>query len=199
MTRVDQRARLSAKRAYKTAFGGPASVLENTNGILFPYTPNISVAHTAEYAQYDLVHTNYQQQAFSRSRNPTIQITGTFINQTPREAKYTIGVMHFLRVVSKMHYGINDDDAGTPPPVLDFSAYGTYNFYKVPVLVSSFNFIYEDGVDYIETVTSDGETVQIPTLMTIAIDLLPQYNPTKQSNFSLYDFANGDGYKGGFI
>lgn len=195
VTKQDHRARLSTKSAYTLPYNGPGSVLRPTNGILFPYTPNISVSYQAEYSQYDLVHTNYQQNAFSRSRTPALQVTGQFISQTPEEVEYTLGVMHFLRVVSKMHFGTRDSDAGTPPPVLEFSAYGTQNFNRVPVVVSGFNFIYEDGIDYVEA--ADGS--QIPTIMIVAIDLLPQYSPSKQQQFNLTDFANGSLYTGGFI
>jgi hypothetical protein len=121
-----------------------------------------------------------------------------FVSQTPAEALYTIGVLHFLRVVTKMNFGRDDPDAGTPPPVLEFSAYGTYNFRRVPVLVGSFSYVYEDGVDYVE-VESNGEVIQIPSLLNISIDLLPQYSPAKQSGFSLNDFAQGNAYKGGFM
>lgn len=181
--------------SFNVPFGGPGEALRRTNGILFPYTPNISVAHQVEYSQYDLVHTNYQQNSYSRTRNPQIQVTGTFASQTPDEAAYTAGVMHFLRVSSKMNFGLRDNEAGTPPPVLEFSAYGTYNFHRIPVLLGSFQFIYEDGVDYVEVETA-GETIQIPSIMTISMDLMPQYSAAKQNGFNLNEFANGQGYRG---
>lgn len=214
--KTDLRARLTLRSLRNGAFGlsnsitrrttggynaplqGPGAALLRTNGILFPYTPNISFAQQVDYSTYDLVHTNYQQNAYGRTRNPTIQIQSTFISQTPDEARYTVGVMHFLRVVTKMNFGSRDPDAGTPPPVLDFSAYGTYNFNKVPVLVGSFNFVFEDGVDYVEVQTA-GQPIQIPTVMTIAMDLLPQYAPAKQLAFNLNDFARGSLYSQGFI
>jgi len=214
MARADQRARLATRGTeigrtqasnfnvtYDLPFQGPGNALRRTGGILFPYTPNISVAHQVDYSQYDLVHTNYQQNAYSRTRNPNIQVTAMFASSTPAEAAYTVGVMHFLRVVTKMNFGPGDPEAGTPPPVLEFSAYGNYNFRRIPVLVGSFNFIYEDGVDYIEVETA-GETVQIPAIMTIAMDLLPQYSPEQQNNFRLGELATGQGYRsqgGGFI
>jgi len=182
--------------AYNVPFQGPGQALIRTRGIVFPFTPNISVAQQVEYGQYDVVHTNYQQNAYARTRNPQIQITGVFVSQTPEEAAYTVGVMHFLRVCSKMNFGANDDDRGTPPPVLLFSAYGAYNFQNVPVLIGSFNYVY---LDYVEVETG-GETVQIPSMMIIAIDLLPQYSPEKQTNqFTLDSLARGSGYRNGFI
>jgi hypothetical protein len=97
-----------------------------------------------------------------------------------------------------MNFGLNDDQAGTPPPVLEFSAYGAYNFSSVPVLVGGFNFVYEDGVDYVEVNTAD-QAIQVPVMMVISIDLLPQYSPAKQNAFNLNDFARGGLYTRGFI
>jgi hypothetical protein len=208
--RTDMRARLALRGTkfsngrpalaggYSTPFIGPGAILERTGGILFPYTPTISVAHQVEYSQYDVVHTNYQQNAYIKTRNPAIQVTGIFSSQTPEEAAYTVGVMHFLRVTSKMNFGMNDRDAGTPPPVLEFSAYGTYNFNRVPVLLGSFNFNYQDDVDYVEIVTG-GQATQIPSMMVIAMDLLPQYSPDVQLSFNLNEFSSGVGYKRGFL
>mgnify|MGYP003630675120 CR=1 FL=1 len=210
--RKDLRARLSPRGSvvtnqngfgtvrsnYTVPFEGPGAALRTTNGIIFPFTPNINVAHSVEYSQYDLVHTNYQQNAYSRTRNPAIQISGVFASQTPDEVAYTVGVMHFLRVMSKMNFGTGDEDRGTPPPVCEFNAYGTYNFNRVPVLIGDFAFNYEDGVDYVEAVVN-GETVQIPAVMTISISLLPQYSAAKQNNFNLGEFAQGTGYKRGFL
>lgn len=208
--RKDLRARLSLRGSsyaggfagsgseYSLPFNGPGRILRQTGGIIFPYTPVISVSHQVEYSQYELVHTNYQQNAYVKTRNPAIQITGMFASQTPEEAAYTVGVMHFLRVVSKMHFGLNDRDAGTPPPVLEFSAYGTHNFHRIPVLLGTFNFNYQDDVDYVEIVTA-GQPTQIPSTMIIAMDLLPQYSPDMQTKFNLTEFSNGTGYKRGFL
>ena len=210
-SRTDLRAKLTVKglsnyngsagnsASYMLPFGGPGAALYRTGGIIFPYTPNITVSHQVDYSMYDVVHTNYQQNAYNSTRNPAIQVTGSFVSQTPEEAQYTVGVMHFLRVVSKMHFGARDADRGTPPPVLNFSAYGAYNFSNIPVVVGSFDFVYEDGVDYVEVVTA-GETVQIPSMMTISISLMPQYSPGKVTGqFNLNEFASGAIYKNGFI
>lgn len=191
---INERARLLTRSAYTEPFNGYGAPLAKTSGILFPYTPNISVAHQAEYGTYEIVHTNYQQPAYSKTRNPQIQVTANFINQTIEETAYTAGVIHFLRVVTKMEWGASSAP-GTPPPVLDFSAYGLVNFENVPVLVQGFNIIYEDGVDYVQ----GPDNIHLPVLMTISIDLLPSYSPGLQSTFSLQDFANGNLYSRGFI
>lgn len=192
---TDERARLLTRPAYTDPFRGPGAPLANTSGILFPYTPNISVAHQVEYGSYELVGTNYQQHSYGKTRNPQIQVTANFINQTPDETEYTTGVIHFLRVVTKMEWGNRSSAPGTPPPVLDFSAYGLTNFENVPVVVQGFNIIYEDGVDYV----SGPDNTYLPSFLTLAIDLLPTYSPNVQQEFSLQAFANGSLYGRGFI
>lgn len=180
------------------AFSGPADALIPHGGIMFPFTPNISASHSVDYSQYSIVHANYQQNAYTKTNNPTLQVTGMFVSQTPAEARYTIGVMHFLRVMTKMHFGVDDVNAGTPPPVLEFSAFGTFNFNRIPVVIASFSFNYEDSADLIE-VDVGGEINHVPTMMNISLELLPQYNPTLQNKFLLSEFASGTGYKKGFI
>jgi hypothetical protein len=196
----DNRAKLLTRSKYKEPYGGdsgngPAAMMKDDGGIIFPYTPIINSSMQVEYSTYNLTHTNYQQQAYSKTNNPQIQLTANFINQTPSETAYCVGVIHFLRVVTKMHWGANDSNAGTPPPVLDFSAYGLYNFNKVPVVVQGFNVMYDDSVDYVP----GPDNTQVPAIMTISIDLLPSYSPQKQQQFSLQEFANGNLYSGGFI
>jgi hypothetical protein len=215
-SRTDMRARLRLKGISDLAtrfipsdltenpnspFNGPGEPLRIHRGILFPFTPIVSASHTVEYSQFDIVHNNYQQNAYKRTANPALQITGTFASQTIEEAKYTVGVMHFLRVASKMVFGEvgeEGDPAGTPPPILEFSAFGAYNFDKIPVVISNFTFNYDDTTDLIE-VDIAGKLTQVPTLTTISITLLPQYSPAMQNKFSLSELASGAGYSKGFI
>ncbi len=193
----DKRARLLCKTGYNQALQGPASVLNR--GIVFPYTPTIQTQVQVNYSKYDLVHTNSQPHAFQSSSPPGIQITATFYQQTTEEIQYLAGVYHFLRVVTKMNFGADDPDRGAPPPVLEFSAYGETNYARVPVLVAGFTQSYPDDVDYVEA-TVNGSIVQMPTVATIAMDLLVQYSPRRtKSQFTLNGFADGTLYSKGFI
>jgi hypothetical protein len=195
---ADLRARLTAQGTSNPGLNGPGEVLRPTNGIVFPFTPNIATQSQVEYTQYDLVHTNYQPYAYSKTRAPSLQITGAFTNQTREDFEYTVGVLHFLKCNSKMFFGDDSEYAGAPPPLLNFSAYGMTNFKNVPVLIGSFTMSYPDDVDYVEG-TVDGEPVKLPAVMTVAIDLLPHYSARKQRQFSLAEFSNGNLYKDGFI
>lgn len=197
---TDQRARLKVRGSYTVPFQGPGSPLARTdNGIIFPFTPTINYQHQTEYSQYDLVHTNYAINSFVKSRPGNIQISAQFHHQTIDEAVYTVGVIHFLKVCSKMNFGINDRDAGTPPPLLSFSAYGPINFQNVPVFIGNYSFSYPEDVDYVNVNTSVGN-VQLPVSMTISIDLIPHYSPEfTSSKFTINDLASGNLYRNGFL
>lgn len=208
---------------YPLPFKGPGAALIGTRGIVFPFTPTIAVAQGADYAQHDMIHSNFQQQSFVRGRNPTITVTAKFSPQTQEEGRYFLGALHFLRVASKMHFGRWDGDAGTPPPVLEFSAYGKAVLNRIPVLVGDFTYTFGDDVDFmdVEGVNVSTETVggyfngplaplaprsrptattaRVPLDADLTINLLAHYSPARQRAFRMSDFASGDLYREGMI
>ena len=98
--------------------------LWKTRGLMFPYTPMIQVQHASiNYGQYDLAHTNYDYFAYQRTSSPTATVTGVFGAHTQEEAEYMMAAIHFLRVVTKSNFGLQDDNRGTPPPKLAITYY----------------------------------------------------------------------------
>lgn len=145
----DQKARLIPKDQTLLQ-DGLVSPLAKTAGIVFPYTPTIMVGHTAHYGQYDITHGMYQQQFFINSPNPTISLTATFTSQTRSEIAYAIACLTFLKSCTKSDFGEQRrETAGTPPPVLLFSAYGAAHFKNVPVVVKSVSYTLPEDVDYV--------------------------------------------------
>ena len=122
--------------------------LAATNGVIFPYTPQINTAYKANYEQYDLVHSNYRGVYYKNSRVDDLQIRGVFTAQDTNEANYLLAVIHFFRSVTKMFYG-KDDERGTPPPLVYLSGFGMNQFYGHPCVVTSFAYNLPDSVDYI--------------------------------------------------
>ena len=122
--------------------------IKNSNGLVFPYTPTITISHSATYTEQALTHQNYQFMAYQNSKVSEIQINGDFFVQDWNEAKYWIAAVHFLRSVTKMYAG-NNEYVGNPPPILKFSAYGEYVFKNIPVVVKSFTVTLPKEVDYI--------------------------------------------------
>ncbi len=193
------RAKLLLKRNAPSQYlQGPSSPLNQERGILFPIQPDITYSQSVAYTPYDLTHTNYTFNAYRNTPSPDIQLTCQFASVTDEEARYTYAVLHFLRSVSKMFFGKNQSNpvAGTPPPVLEFSAFGTQQFNRIPVLVAQFSTTYDSNVDL---KLFDGDT-QIPVMMNMFIQLTVQQNPDRQkNNFTTNDFISGKLYQDGFI
>jgi len=181
--------------------------LKRFHGIIFPYSPTINISHQVDYGEYDMTHTNYPIHYYTRSRPPAIQIAGQLTAQSASEGNYMIACLHFLRIVTKMHFGMNDPKRGTPPPVLNFSAYGDLMFNMVPVMVRSFAYDLPQDVDYIDIKSETSGTgfteefeSKIPTLMQLTLDLVIQQTASKmRTEWTMNDFKSGKLVKGGYI
>jgi len=149
---TDWRVRLSladgAQYLYKDREPGILGPLLATNGVIFPYTPSIETAYTANYDKYDLTHSNYRGYFYKNSAVNDINIRGTFTAQDTFEADYLLAVIHFFRSITKMFYG-QDSLRGAPPPLVYLSGFGDYQFNKHPCLVSNFSYSLPTDVDYI--------------------------------------------------
>ena len=174
--------------------------LANVNGIIFAYTPAMmQAAFSANYGTYDTTHSVYQQQYYVNTPNPTISMQAYFVSNTIEEAKYNIACLHFLKTMTKMDYGSTAGLAGTPPPILHFSAYGEYNYKNVPVVVSGVDYTFADDADLV-TVDVDGSPISIPTSFAVSITMMMQQNPEKVSReFSFANYASGAALKNGMI
>tara|TARA_Y100001954_G_scaffold205967_1_gene228332 strand:+ start:861 stop:1469 length:609 start_codon:yes stop_codon:yes gene_type:complete len=174
------------------------SPLRPHGGIMFPIQPDVIYSQGVNYSPYDMAHTNYTYMAYRNTPSPDLQLTAQFASVTEDEARYTYSVIHFLRSVTKMFYGLGQKTpaAGTPPPVLEFSTFGDKQFSNIPVVVTTFSTTYDSNVDL---KLFDGDT-QIPVLMTIFIQLAVQINPDKQKRtFTTSNYISGSAYKQGFI
>jgi hypothetical protein len=148
----DWRVRLTlaenADYLYKANPPGILKPLAQTNGVIFPYTPQIQTNYSANYEKYDLVHSNYRGYFYKNSGVGDITVTATFTAQNTQEAAYLLAVIHFFRSVTKMFYG-KDDQRGSPPPLVYLLGFGDYQFKGHPCLVSNFQYNLPNDVDYI--------------------------------------------------
>jgi hypothetical protein len=129
--------------------------LKGTNGVVFPYTPAISMAYKANYDAAELTHSNYKLFFYKSSAVDDISLTADFTAQDTKEANYLLAVIHFFRSVTKMFYGQdgknNQPKAGTPPPLCYLSGLGAFQFDNHPVAVTNFQYSLPNDVDYIRT------------------------------------------------
>jgi hypothetical protein len=153
-TRGDWRVRLrlmpGATYLYKAPDADVLKPLVASDGVIFPYMPQIQTNYQAKYDAYDLVHSNYRGYFYRGSSVNEVQITGTFTAQDTKEAEYVLAVIHFFRCVTKMFYG-KDPLRGAPPPLVQLSGLGQYQFNNHPCVVSNFNYNLPNNVNYIRT------------------------------------------------
>ena len=137
-----------AEYLYKADQPGILQPLAVTDGVVFPYTPQITTAYKATYNSYNLTHSNYRGFFYQGSQVDDIQLNATFTAQDTAEANYLLAVIHFFRSVTKMFYG-QDATSGAPPPLVFLQGLGEYQFNLAPCVVASFNYVLPADVDYI--------------------------------------------------
>lgn len=167
--RVKLRLAPGATYLYKAEDPGILAPLAETNGLIFPYTPQISVNYAANYEQSTIIHSNYRVYQYSNSAVDNITITCDFTAQDTREANYLLAVIHFFRSATKMFFGQDENPrAGTPPPLCYLTGMGSYQFSQHPIAITGFNYNLPNDVDYIRTVG--------PTLAGLPLPVSPLSN-----------------------
>jgi hypothetical protein len=184
--------------------------LKETRGVFWPLTPSMVIQHTANYNALAQTHSNYPFQAYQNSQVDQINIVGEYPVQNQQDAQHWVATVKFLRTVTKMFFGQEQDLRGNPPPILHMSGYGEHMFEKVPVVVNTFNVELRSGIDYISTKQDSvyrkdlapPEREQLgridsvdatwaPTLSLISVLVTPVYSRESLKNFNLSKFASG--------
>lgn len=168
------------------------------NGMLWPYTPTIQYNHSADYQPIQTIHANQDFHVFARAPAVEFTVDGEFTVQNQLEGQYAMACLHFLRSMTKMNFGENDPNAGTPPPVLLFNAYGPFVFNDVPVILKQFTFTFPNDVDYVEVVVSGSKTVQTTPARTvdnrIVGENLPPVGQISQGDYNIVSPFGSGGY-----
>ena len=150
----DWRVRLSlspgATYLYKASSPGILAPLQATDGVIFPYTPAISVQYNANYDATELTHSNYKFFTYRGSAVDSVTIGCDFTAQDTFEANYLLAVIHFFRSMTKMFYGRDENPTnGTPPPLCYLSGLGAFQFDAHPLVITAFTYTLPTDVDYI--------------------------------------------------
>ena len=181
---------------------GPANIIQKNGGILFPYTPTISMDNQAQYATQSPLHSIYPLNFYKNSTLTPINLTAKFTVQNEFEGAVLLGVIHLLRSLTKMKFG-NDPDAGSPPPVCRFDAYGDYMMYNVPVALASWRHELPDSVDYIAVGRPGSPKTygrsMVPTMSTISITMNVMYSRREMLAYNVKDWLNGDLARRGYL
>jgi len=171
------------------------SKLTETNGMVFPFTPQIILQHSAQYGQMRPVHSNYPFPVYQNSQVDQITLTGEFYIENASEGEYWLAAVHYLRSITKMAYG-NSSNQGSPPPVVRLNGYGDFVLKNVPVVVTVFNVDLPSDVDYIHCPRIGSQGSWAPTRSQISVTVQPVYSRRAVQSFSLDRFVSG-GYANG--
>lgn len=186
-----------------------------TKGLIFPYTPQVTISHSANYEPTKLTHSNYSSYFYQNSEVREINITAEFTVQNYKEGQYLMAAIHFLRAVTKMYYGQQDALAGTPPPMVYLDGYGVTYLPHVPCVVTNFTHTMPSDVDYVTVPVGAADSIsgnqlfgsvasgiptRLPTMSTVSVSLQPIYSRNNiSSNFSMRNFVSGAALNNGFI
>lgn len=208
LSTVDKRVRIRPRETMAAEIygSGPMSILSETNGIIFPYTPTITYKQNPLWQNQDLTHSIQQYYYFTATESAEISITGRFTVQNAKEGRYMLAVFHFLRSYSKMHFGVSDPKRGLPPPILILDGYGDYMFNQLPIIIRQWNMDFPNDVDYIRVSTGSAGGGQsggnsgyayLPASTNITISAIVQRPPnTLKHEFDLQRFRNGELMRG---
>lgn len=197
----------------KTLFGP-------TNGLIFPYTPQINMQHNVNYEDVEILHSNLTYQYYKNTPPPPITISADFTADTPENALYMLGAIWFFRSMTKSDFGKKanrgekQNYAGMPPPVLYLNGYGKM-YDNIPVIIKSFDTPFQKDKHYVRVkIDRDNYTIidyqhqadgdifnymdnllydqWLPTEMTMQITLAIQPNLKKaKDQFDLNEYKRG--------
>lgn len=183
------RIRLQSQNTYDVLLGeNPfVNLLKARNGVVWPYTPSLTLSTKANYTSIDTVHSNYPLYAYKNSSVDDIQISGEWSVEKIEDAENWIAATLFFRTVTKMFFG-QSPNSGNPPPICVLDGYGASVFQNVPVIVKSFSVDFKDDVHYINY---PGTATWVPILSTISVTVAPIYSRTRLRQFNLQNYAAG--------
>ena len=197
---------MTASLFYNNQLNGIMYPLSQTKGLVFPYTPQLTLTHNARYGETAVTHSNYKSYFYEGSDIQSINLSCDFTVQNIQEGQYYMAAVHFLRACTKMFFGASNL-AGTPPPLVFLDGYGSTVLPHVPCVITSFQQTMPSDVDYIAVpvgtplqnivgnqIRTDlfGDVVRLPTMSTLQVTLQPVYSRASMANnFTLEKFNAG--------
>jgi hypothetical protein len=144
----DWRVRLSMSTWPGFSTSAVLKPLLDAGGLIFPYTPKLSISNRAHYDAVTPIHSDYTFQVYKNSDPGRITISAPMYVEDTTQGLYWVAMVHYLRSLTKMFVG-SDSKAGNPPPIVFLNAYGNYVFKNVPVVVTDIRVELENTCDYI--------------------------------------------------
>lgn len=181
------------------------SQLGKAQGLIFPYTPKITMSYNINYEKTDFIHSNLSFNSYKNSPPPTISLNAKFTADTKANAIHMLSAVWFLQACSKCDTGLNTmskgdnkntanrSGAGLPPPVLYLNGYANL-MDNIPVIIEGFTVDYPEDIDYVRLDLQ--MAINKPKQRTFSDPLaesLKQTNPILDDNFSFFTSENAKG------
>ena len=181
------------------------SQLGKAQGLIFPYTPKITMSYNVNYEKTDFIHSNLSFNSYKNSPPPTISLNAKFTADTKANAIHMLSAVWFLQACSKCDTGLNTmskgdnkntanrSGAGLPPPVLYLNGYANL-MDNIPVIIEGFSVDYPEDIDYVRLDLQ--MAINKPKQRTFSDPLeesLKQTNPILDDNFSFFTSENAKG------
>jgi hypothetical protein len=202
---IGQGAREKETEDWRVSLSVPSQLIGSSvlqplgNKLIFPFNPNMLLGSSANYQSIQPVHTNHPFYAYENSQVDNITISGEFIQENERDAKYWIATLHYLRTMTKMFYG-ESDPLGNPPLVCRLNGYGKHVLNDIPVVITNFTTDMPQDIDYIQCeVNKEINFAPIQSIVTVSVT--PQYSRRSQARFDMQKYINGQhiGSPEGFV
>jgi hypothetical protein len=168
-------------------------------GIIFPYTPQISLEHKADFTPQNPLHSNYSLQFYKSSSVSDISIQGLFTVQNDNDAIQYLAAIHLLRALTKGRFGGTDQFRGSAPPICRLMAYGNYMLKNVPVSISSFKQDLPSDVDYYYLASSSVGSAMVPTRSNISVVCKLMISRSEMLTASVDNWLSGVSRKAGLL
>lgn len=162
--------------------------------IVFDVSPTIDESRSANYEHISPVHHPGTIQVYKNTEARQFNITVKLIARTSAEASLNVKYINAIRSWVMPYYGqgtANSSESnrlGAPPDILIFDVYGDKNIAALPVVLTSYHWVYPDQVDFIPT--EDG--IPFPTIMDISLSLIESYSPEEYTSFDITAYRTGD-------
>lgn len=198
---VDQRTRIRVPSDYLVMLtrGSKFDELYKAGGIIFPYSPGITISHSATYSPTTPTHSNYPIQFYKNSSVSDIQISAVLTVQNDTDAFVYLSIINLLSSLTKMRWG-TDSDSGAPPPVCRLDAYGPYMLKNVPIVISEFRHDIPNDVDFYTLTSGKFGVTSVPTKQTITVTCKPIYSRQEMLETSVTKYLSDQNTrKRGFI
>jgi hypothetical protein len=162
--------------------------------IVFNVSPSIDESRSANYEHISPVHHPGTIQVYKNSESRQFNIAVKLISRTSAEASQNIKYINLIRSWVMPYYGQGTANSserqrlGGPPDILLFDVYGDQNISGVPVVLTSYHWVYPDQVDYIPTLNG----IPFPTIMDISLSIIESYSPEQFTSFDITAYKVGD-------